>query len=1272
MKKIFSLLVLFLIVILAFSNPKIILEESQNGSDSLVAYFPFNGDADDESGNGHNGTVSGATLTTDRFGNTNSAYNFNGSTDFIDIGQASSLNLPEYTYSAWINLSAYPPGINLQDAAGTILDIGGSSVDQYMYVVNYNPYFGISGSGYYSGGGSYDARTGILPNLNQWYHIAVTRSNTSFKLFVDGLLIQNVPLTAASPDYGVSPLVVIGKRIGDLQYFAGKIDDIKICDIALTDARVQSLFQSEVIGLVAYFPFNGNASDESGNDHNGNVSGATITADRFNQQGKAYNFSYNGFSSDRIEISGTSDLNFATGGFSLSAWVQFSGSATEGNNYPIFSKHICGEQSSFILMLYNGKLTFWLAGASGYNVLSTPNVYTDNSWHQVVAVYDGATQYIYVDGVLKNSVPFIYNSFNSANWALGGYNGCNGGFNGKVDEIKVFSQALTGAEIQNMYNKSENELAVFLPFNGNANDESGNGNNGTVEGASLTKDRFGVNGNAYSFNGANDYITIADNPDLFSDEMTISWWYKLSEPPGGAAVVIGWVDGGHRYQQFFSGAQLNYFNGYNVGAPGMYFNPIIDLNDLNVWKNVVVTYKKLSVTTSETSIYVDGEWKQSDTHALAIDYAPGINFLIGKNHNGNYFKGYFDDLRIFNRILDIGEIAILHNDSTTYFPTDTKLAAYFPFNGNANDESGNGHNGTVSGGVLTEDRNNNQNSAYTFPNVHDQIVLANTINLNLQGGFTLNAWVKYKSTGSSIVTKHNCWTPNGFVLQIDNGQIRLAISNGDWFFIRTDEVFVEDKWYMVTGVYDSVNRIGSVYIDGHLKASGSAVYNNFNTASITISEALNGCPYGNMPGAIDEVKIYNKPLTADEILAEYYASQTGLVAFYPFSGSANDASGNLNNGVVNKAVLTTDRYGETDKSYLFNGIDSYIEGTNPGNNLPTGNSSRTFTAWVKDYSYYYWGCNIFHYGTAQSAPTNFHFLITDVLGLGNGYGYGVAYGKTNLVDSTWHFVCGTYSNGDQNVTLYLDGKPDNSGILPTTPNTVLATNWRIGLFMAGGTPFNGKLDEIRVFNMALTDQEILNLYLNETTAPFLQHPKNQSSVNTLTPEMQWSSPIMNAEFRFQLASDSLFGTILHELVTTDLKTQIPDALLTEGQNYYWRVRTTLDGETGPWSPVWSFNFVNTSLEKPIRDNVSLRIFPNPADASAKIIYSLPATGINGAPVTVEIVNSIGKCMKKLTAENVSGGNNEAEVETGSLQSGVYYCRLKAGNIFIVRKLVIIH
>jgi hypothetical protein len=72
---------------------------------------------------------------------------------------------------------------------------------------------------------------------------------------------------------------------------------------------------------------------------------------------------------------------------------------------------------------------------------------------------------------------------------------------------------------------STEDLAAYYPFNGNANDESGNGNHGTVNGLVLTEDRFNIPNRAYRFNGTNGYIQVADDPSLdIRNENTLSAW----------------------------------------------------------------------------------------------------------------------------------------------------------------------------------------------------------------------------------------------------------------------------------------------------------------------------------------------------------------------------------------------------------------------------------------------------------------------------------------------------------------------------------------------------------------------------------------------------------------------------------------------------------------------------------------------------------------------------------------------------------------------------
>jgi hypothetical protein len=100
----------------------------------LVAYYPFSGNADDASGKGNDGIVSGATLTTDRFGNANSAYYFDGTSSYINCGNSTIFDLNNHTIVAWINIDS-------------IVDPGGKYI---VGKVNSNTYetlaFGVKGS----------------------------------------------------------------------------------------------------------------------------------------------------------------------------------------------------------------------------------------------------------------------------------------------------------------------------------------------------------------------------------------------------------------------------------------------------------------------------------------------------------------------------------------------------------------------------------------------------------------------------------------------------------------------------------------------------------------------------------------------------------------------------------------------------------------------------------------------------------------------------------------------------------------------------------------------------------------------------------------------------------------------------------------------------------------------------------------------------------------------------------------------------------------------
>jgi hypothetical protein len=238
------------VVIFAFatiSNAQVPSYVSTNG---LVGWWPFNGNANDESGNGINGNPIGAVLTTDRFGNQNSAYSFNGSSNVINCGNSTNPNLTligDFTFSAWINASCF--GCN--NYANMILS-------KHRFGSPNGYCFGLWNGGMinYAGTPNFDASTypagqsGYLIT-NVWKNIIVVyeSASTSLKYYIDGTLVDNKLLgfnMASNLDDLVFGAQRNGAATGYLDYFSGKIDDIGIWNIALTQEAITNLYNSQI------------------------------------------------------------------------------------------------------------------------------------------------------------------------------------------------------------------------------------------------------------------------------------------------------------------------------------------------------------------------------------------------------------------------------------------------------------------------------------------------------------------------------------------------------------------------------------------------------------------------------------------------------------------------------------------------------------------------------------------------------------------------------------------------------------------------------------------------------------------------------------------------------------------------------------------------------------------------------------------------------------------------------------------------------------------
>jgi hypothetical protein len=229
-------------------------------------------------------------------------------------------------------------------------------------------------------------------------------------------------------------------------------------------------------------------------------------------------------------------------------------------------------------------------------------------------------------------------------------------------------------------------------------------------------------------------------------------------------------------------------------------------------------------------------------------------------------------------------------------------------------------------------------------------------------------------------------------------------------------------------------------------------------------------------------------LTTQMVMAQApsYVPTDGLVGYWPFNGNANDESGNANNGVVNGATLTTDRFGNTNKSFSFNGTSDFINLGNIFNNLQTF----SFTCWFlrSDDSingeYYEIFSKQFCFSFSLHNTTNkFH------VNFGNGQVYNIIPFESisDITNLNWHNVTITRSLPSGEIKLYYDGQLENSGIITTSG--INTYDLQIGSkYIVPGVDnpwFKGLIDDIGIWNRALTQDEIANLYYAENTCQSL-------------------------------------------------------------------------------------------------------------------------------------------------------------------------------------------
>ncbi|WP_069469927.1 LamG domain-containing protein [Candidatus Marithrix sp. Canyon 246] len=205
-------------------------------SDGLVAYYPFDGNANDESGNGNHGTVHGATLIRDRNGNAENGYSFNGKKDYIHLSSLDSIGFKNGTVTLWFKLAT---GFHTGNKAINLFSKDNQAHEQNVIEAYFDRNtgkikldYGDFGQSIFSDSDSWDY---------QWYHFAFKWGNIGLKMYVNGIK-QTDTLDIVSP-VNADTITHIGTHQAVTNFFKGDIDDIRIYNRALSDSEIQQLYQ---------------------------------------------------------------------------------------------------------------------------------------------------------------------------------------------------------------------------------------------------------------------------------------------------------------------------------------------------------------------------------------------------------------------------------------------------------------------------------------------------------------------------------------------------------------------------------------------------------------------------------------------------------------------------------------------------------------------------------------------------------------------------------------------------------------------------------------------------------------------------------------------------------------------------------------------------------------------------------------------------------------------------------------------------------------------
>jgi hypothetical protein len=834
---------------------------------------------------------------------------------------------------------------------------------------------------------------------------------------------------------------------------------------------------------VASYGFSGSAKDGSSFANHGAVNGASLTQDRFGWPNSALEF--DGLQGG-VTAPNAAQLNspFAT----ISFWVKVNALPAQGEAYLL---SFGGWQERWKISLpSHGKPVFTTHPGFCCSDMDSGTPLSTGEWTHVAMVHDGSRNIIYFNGAKVNEKN-VSGALDVTGYPLGiGYDPIDKAnyFNGALDEVMLFDQALSDAEIAALYAAQSAEPTVAqgrvasYGFNGNGFDDTDFGNHADVLTAASATDRFGFGHAALLCDGESSEVTASNAAQLNSGTTTVSFWVKVNAlPANGEAFLLSYGGWQERWKiSLPTHGKPVWTTNHSGGISDM------DSGDGNalpvgVWKHVVMVHDG-----DKDKIFIDGALKgeknvvgtlNSTTRPLGIGYNP----IDG----GNWFDGAFDDIQIYNYALSDAEIGALYAAQAAFPGTPSDLVARYDLNGAGRDASqfGNDAHPDAAATAVANRHGWGGNALQGFATADNSAAL--------QSDFTtISFWVKpnaFPGSGEVFILSNGGWQERWKISMPSHGKPVFTTHAGGACCSDMDSgtPLTIGTWTHVTMVHDGAKDI--IYFNGakvNEKNAPGALDKTRYPLGIGYDPIDNG---GFFDGALDDVQIYNRALSDAEIAALYAAQNPApvvpgnLVADYPASGNADDATAYNNHAAVLGAQPTKDRFGKSNRAYAFNGANQALRAANS----PQLNSDfTTIGFWINPTSFPASGeVYIMSNGGWQerwkiSLPGHGKPVFTTHAG---GACCSDLDSGTPLATGVWTYVTMVH-DGSKDI-IYFNGAKVNeknaSGALdPTTQPLGIGFDPIDNNYF-----FHGAIDDVQIYNKALTDAEIAALYAAQSQPP---------------------------------------------------------------------------------------------------------------------------------------------------------------------------------------------